>query len=264
MDPWPSLPLFAPLALDQVWDLLSSREENLPRGRIQRGEDKLAWYEQRLLQAQESLLTNVVSARRKVFELLDPVVRNGQLTRRWLIDILYPPPLTPYPDRLREWREENFLLYDQNEEPEPQSTAAILIQRELDARKRKLPHPRSNPRSFFCWRQDAPELQPYPYELPYVSVDSTLERPIYHLRPEQSPSPSILATPWKGVSWNDETWLIYDEGAIRWVGEPDEDMLRHWLSVQELEQLSAPGRADSSESRARQALRFLASRLIHV
>ena len=265
MDPFPKMPLLAPLAEDQVQDLVSHRETMLPRGkggRPKRGESKIVRYERRLEQALESLIPDVAIARQQVFDLMDPIVGSGQLTRRWLVDILYPPPLTPYPDRLREWREENFLLFDENGNPEPQTTAAILVQKELDVRRRKLPPPRPVPRSFFCWRQDAPGLPPVPYELPLVNVGGATGRPVYKQRPEPGPSPYILSTIWKGVSWDDPDWLVYNEGTIRWVGEPTEDELTRWLSPQGLERLPIQGEA-LAESRARQALRILADQLRH-
>jgi len=75
--------------------------------------------------------------------------------------------------------------------------------------------------------------------------------------------PYLLWSPWKGASWDDPDWLVYDEGAIRWVGDPTEDMLTLWLSPQEQEHLSIQGEAEPEESRARRALRILASQLSH-
>jgi hypothetical protein len=259
MYPGLSIPLFAPLAADQVWDLLASREADLPRERTQRGTNMLEWSMQRFLRVQELLLPDVANARQRVFALLDPVVREGHLTARWLIDTLYPPPLTPYPDRLREWKEENFLRFDQNGEPEPQTVAAILLQRELDSRKRKLPHPRSQPRSYSCFRYETPGSGPISYELPFAPVDAShpsFLKPI----PAEEPLPYILSTPWKGASWGDPAWIAYEEGAVRWVGQPSEDQLAAWLLPQESASLELlPGQAD----RARQALSLLADRLQH-
>ncbi len=261
----PGLPWFAPLAEDQVRDLALLREKTLPRkgGRPPRGVDKHAQYEERLHLALQSLLPEVTSVRQRVFDLLDPLVRHAQLTKRALLDILYPAPLTPYPARLYDWWNEHFLLFDAQGNPEPQSTAAILIQRELDPRKRKLPLSRSAPHSFFCWRQDAPGRQPVAYELPLVSIDDTSDPPILQPRPEPSPWTYVLSTVWKGVSWDDPDWLISDEGAIRWVGEPTEDELAQWLSSQAWERLSIQGETELVESDARQTLRILANRLKH-
>jgi hypothetical protein len=261
MNPGPSIPLFAPLAVDQVWDLLSAREEDLPRERVPRGTDMLAWQMQRFLHVQDLFLPDVIHARQRVFALLDPVVRAGQLTRRWLVDTLYPPPLTPYPDRLREWHEEHFLLFAQDGAPEPQTVAAILLQRELDARRRKLPHPRPQPRSYCCFRYDTPGGGPVSSELPLVPVDAS-HPSVLKPTPAAGPSPYVLYTPWKGASWDDPGWIVFDEGAARWVGLPDEDLLTLWLSL-ELEQLPAPGQEDQDESRGRQVLSILARRSIH-
>ncbi len=258
MDPGPNIPLFAPLAADQVWDLLSNREENLPKERVPRGTDMLAWYMQRTLRVQNLLLPDVANARQRVFALFDPVVRAGQLTRRWLVDILYPPPLTPYPDRLREWNEENFLLFDQNGEPDPQTAAAILLQRELDSRKRKLPHPRSQPRSYYCFRYDTLGGGPVSYELPLVPVDAS-HPSVFKPTPAEGPLPYVLYTPWKGASWDAPAWVVFEEGAARWVGQPSDDVLTQWLSPQELASLAASA---NLEHRAKQALHILATNFL--
>ncbi|MBF6596598.1 MAG: hypothetical protein IVW51_19455, partial [Thermaceae bacterium] len=236
MDLLPSLPAFAPLAADQVRDLLIQRERLLPlmnEGRPKRGvPDKLAREEQRQRLALEGLLSEIAPARQQVYDLLDSLVRAGQLSRRALLDILYPAPLTPYPERLNEWVREKFLWFDQLGNLAPHPTAAILLQRELDPRKRKLPAPRSAPRSFFCWRLEGPEKPPIPYELPLVRVHEESRHPVYAMQAEPGRSLFLLQTAWKGVAWDDENWLVYDRGALRWVGEPTEDALADWLSSQ--------------------------------
>ena len=264
MDPVPRMPLFAPLAEDQVRDLVVQREKTLPRpgGRPRRGAgDKISRYEQRLLQALDVLVPEVAEARQRVFALLHPLVHDGKLTRRALLDILYPAPLTPYPARLYEWRNEQFLFLDQHGDPEAQTSAAILLQRELDERKRKLPPPRLKPQSFFCWRLDLPEQrEPLSYEMPLVVVDNASPS-VLKPRPVPSPDhPYILYTPWKGVAWDDIAWNIFEGGAARWVGLPSEDQLAAWLSPQEVASLvPSAGQVD----RAEQALRILADRLKH-
>jgi hypothetical protein len=263
MDLLPSLPAFAPLAEDQVRDLLIQRERLLPllsEGRPRRGTpDKLAREEQRQRQALEELLTETGAARKLVFELLDPLVRSGQLTRRALLDILYPAPLTPYPERLNEWVRERLLWFDEQGNPDPQPTAAILLQRALDPRKRKLPPPRSEPRSFYCWRLEGRDKPPLPYELPLVGTSEKRRHPEYKMRPEPGRSLSLLQTAWKGVAWGDKHWVVNDQGAICWLGEPTEQGMADWLLPSEMATL-----ADSShpEERAVRALSILATECV--
>lgn len=262
------LPLFAPLTEEMVQNLTAYREKSLPRdiGRPSRAAgDKAARYQQRLMAAFKALVPEVAQARQRVYEMMENERRRaGHLSRRWLlVDVLYPPPLTPYQERLTDWHRENLLLFDENGEPEPSSTGAILILQELVHRKRWLPPPPLRPRSFYTFRYDDPTREAVPYELPLVPV--TMSQPsILKPVPIKETLPYILTTPWKGVAWDDQSWILYEGGAIRWVGEPDEDMLKHWLCAQKLEQLSTPDRAGTGESKARLALQFLANRLIHV
>lgn len=263
MDLLPSLPAFAPLAEDQVRDLLIQRERLLPllsEGRPKRGTpDKLAREEQRQRQALEELLSETRSARKLVFELLDPLVRDGQLTRRALLDILYPAPLTPYPERLNEWAREKLLWFDEQGNPAPQPTAAILLQRALDPRKRKLPPPRSEPHAFFCWRLAGRDKPPIPYELPLVETIENRRRPEYKMRPEPSRSLSLLQTAWKGVAWGDKHWLVTDQGAICWLGEPTEQGMAAWLSPSEMATMAG---SSLPEERAARALCILATEFV--
>jgi hypothetical protein len=246
-------------------------QEDRPTGRPSREEGGLAGRQERLLQLALKILTpRIQDEQTKVFELLTPVLEAGELTRRWLrneLEKYLPEKGIAYLERLREWHRENLLLYTEQGEPEPNSTAALLIMRRLDRRRKRgwlPPHGLPTPQSFVCWRHDDPKLPPIPYELPLMLTESAPDSSIYKHRPEPSPRPYILYTPWKGASWDDPSWIVFEEGTARWVGEPDEDMLKHWLSAQELEQLSTLGGAGIDESRARLALQFLANRLIHV
>jgi hypothetical protein len=261
------LPWFAPLTEEMMDDLVVYREKSLVRdtGRPPReAGDKVVRFQRRLQLALEVLVPEVAQARQRVFELMQSEInRSGRITRRWLlVDILYPPPHTPYQERITDWHRENLLLFERDGELEPSSTAAILVLRELVHRKRWLPPPPPKPRSFYCFRYDRPGGEPVPYELPLAPVNESYPSALKPT-PTQGPSPYVLWTPWKGVAWDDETWLVYNEGAIRWVGDPTEDTLARWLSPQEQESLSVPGDAELEESRARRSLRILASQLSH-
>lgn len=257
----PQMPLLAPLAEDQVRDLVIYRETILPRGkggRPKRGVDKIAQYEQRLDEALVSLIPEVAAARQRVYEQLNVLVDSGQLTKRALLDILYPVPLTPYPARLNDWVREKFLWFDAQGNPAPGPTAAILLQRELDQRKRRLPPPRIKPCSFYCWRWEDSQMPPSSYELPLI-LQNEGEAQVFKPSPEPGPEIYVVGTPWKGAAWDDESWAVTDHGAARWVGEPDEDTLKRWLLPQEMASLAAAG---SPSERAKQALGVLASRLL--
>ena len=257
MDFVPRMPLFAPLALDQVQDLVTVREKQVPRteGRPRReAGNPMERYERRLVTALDALLPEVAIARQHVFELLDRLVRSGQWNRRALLDVLYPVPLTAYPARLYEWRNERFLFLDKHGDPELQSSAALLVQHELDTRKRKLPPPRARPSSFFCWRWDTREQTPSSFELP---LNDGGEGPVLKPTPVPGPLPYVLATPWKGVAWDDpDGWMLVENGALRWVGTPQEHQLTTWLSAQER------GSLVSSTDSAKEVLRILAVRFL--
>jgi len=261
------LPLFAPLTEEMVEDLAAYRERFLVRdtGRPPReAGDKTARYQRRLNMALDVLVPEVAQARQRVFELMQREIRtSGRLTRRWLlVDVLYPPPHTPYQERLTDWHRENLLIFDRDGEPEPNSAAAILVLRELVHRKRWLPPPPPKPRSYYCFQYDTPGGEPVPYELPLVPVDASHPSALKPT-PVEGPLPYVLWTPWKGAAWDGDAWQIVEDGVIRWVGDPTEDVLTLWLSPQEQERLSIQGEAESRESRARRALRILASQLSH-
>src|SRR5712691_7361560 len=177
------LPSVAPLTEVLAFHLAGPYVRELPQelrpaGRPSREEGGLAGRRDRQLQlALQLLIPKIQEEQAKFFEQLTPVLQAGELTHRWLRD-----ELEKYlsdkkvidPQRLREWHKENLLLYDDRGEPEAQSTAALLLMRQLDRRKarRWLPPGRlSTPQSFLYWRQDAPHLSLVPYELPLILLD---------------------------------------------------------------------------------------------
>jgi len=265
MDILPKMPLFAPLAEDQVRDLVSYRGKNLPRGkggRPRRGEDEIVRYERQQERALSSLVPDVAIARQHVFKLLDNLVQSGQWNRRNLLDILYPPPSISYPERLTDWAREYFLWFNQDRSPALQPTAALLVQAELDSRKRKIPPSRQEPHLFFCWRWNMPKQPPSSYELPLVLFEGS-DTHFLKLQPEPSPTPYILATPWKGVQWDDTKWIVFEEGAACWQGEPTDEQLSQWIS--EEERMSLRSLTDGqAESLATQILRLIVTKqLLH-
>lgn len=260
------MPDAAPLTEPLAWHLATARMKELPRpaGRPSREAGDANTREERLiLAALEKLIPEIFTEQRQVFSLMDPLVRTKKLTRKWLLDQLskyIPEDQIVYPDRLREWHRDNLLLYDEQDRLESQSTAALLVMRRLDHRRKGwLPRGLIAPRSYFCWRQNASHLVPFPYELSLVPVSPqtpSLVKP----SPAGEESPYLLWSPWKGASWDDaEAWHVRDHGAIRWVGEPTLDQLAQWLSPHEMASLAV----SDTERLARQALRVLADRLMH-
>ena len=180
-------------------------QEGRPTGRPSREEGGLEGRRERQVQLALKMLTpNIQKEQKNIFELLTPVLQAGELTDRWLRNELekYLPDKRDVldPKRLHEWHQKNLLIYTEQGEPEAQSTAALLLMRRLDRRKERRwlpPQGVAALQSFARWRYDAPGLAPVPYELPLVIVGGTTESLIYKLRPEPSPNPYILSTPWK-------------------------------------------------------------------
>jgi hypothetical protein len=253
------MPLFAPLALDQVENLIDVR---LPTG--QRGRPTLSAgtrserYEKRLLRARDELLQDVDPARQRVFELLDRELRrSGRLSKRWLLGVLYPEPLMAYPERLYEWHKEGFLFFDEQGNLEPQSVAALLLQRELDPReRRKLPPVRTSPQSFFCWRQDKLALTPYPYEIPLVRIETHRKIEDFQPRFVEEATPYVVWVPWKGIVWGkeEEQWLLTEEGAIGWIGSASDGLIAQWVTAQELDAVASTIPGMRAEPLCKQAL----------
>ncbi len=256
----------APLTEPLAWHLATARMKALPRpaGRPSREAGDANTREARLiLAALRQMIPEIVSEQQQVFALMDPIVSAGKLTRKWLLDQLskyVPDNQLVYPDRLREWHRDNLLLYTEQGQLEPQSTAAILVMRRLDHRQKGwLPRQLPTPRSFFCWRRDASNLEAVPYELPLVSIEG--HPSVVKPSPATGPAPYVLWTTWKGAAWRDDAWLVYDTGAIRWVGNPSEEELAQWLSPQAMATLAVPA---SRKDLAKQALAILATdSLVH-
>jgi hypothetical protein len=259
----------APLTVSVAMHLATSLMKTQPRssGRPRKDAmDVTARTEMRLLEAMDQLIALVRDKRQMVFDLINTAVTAERLHPRWLMQTLIdymPDDAIMYPQRLREWRRNLVLFTTTTGLLDPQSVSCILLARMIDQRKSGwLPHPPTN-ESYWAWRLDQPVLNPYPYELPITQIDP--QRPgVVSRTITPAEQVYVLYTPWKGATWDSSAWMLVEDRAIRWVGEPDESIVSRWLSAQELEQLSTPGRADGSESSARQALRLLASRLIHV
>lgn len=262
------LPPVAPLSEALAFHLAKPYVRELPKadrptGRPKREEGGLAGRKERQLQLALQMLTpRIRQEQETIFQLLTPVLQAGELTDRWLRNELEKYLLTPSgvldPRRLREWHQENLLLYSEEGKPEAQSAAALLLMRRLDCRKERGWLPPGGvkvPSTFVCWRYDAPGLPPVPYELPLARQDES-HPSVLVPTPEEMQSPYILCTPWKGAVWASCAWVLVEHGAIRWVGTPREDQCTSWLSSQER------GSLVSSTSLAKEVLCILAVRFL--
>jgi len=206
----------------------------------------------------------ILAEQERLYREMDPLVRSGTLSRKWLLDELekhIPGEGIAYPDRLRDWHRDHILLYTDQERIEFQSTAALLLMRRLDRRKYRnwLPARLPTPQSYLCWRRNIRHEASIPYEMPLLAVDPADPAVVVKPPPPGEESPYVLYTNWKGACWDDEAWLLTDEGAIRWVGEPTDEHLASWLSPQEMATLATSG---SQTDRAKQALSILAVRFL--
>jgi len=99
-----------------------------------------------------------------------------------------------------------------------------------------------------------------PYELPLILLDDTVDRPTYKFEPELGTEPYVLITPWKGVSWNESAWTLSNEGAARWVGEPNDSQISRWRGVYEQDRESTTSDMHAAETPAVQILRLTMAR----
>lgn len=260
----------APLTRSFAIHLANYLRKSLPPreiGRPRRAEgDVLMRTEKQIFDALDQLLPLVQNNREEIYSLIDPLVKANELTQKHFLPILNrytPKNMMIYPHKLKDWPKKNLLFYDAPDKINPQIACCILLSRIIDTNRTGwLPRP-PDFESFWCWRYDAVDAQPAYYELPLVAFDP--EHPNV-LKPTSAEGPSsfLLITPWKGAGWDSPVdWLISNEGAIRWVGEPGEGTLALWLTAQEREQLIAPVDGKHIESLARQALHILANRLKH-
>ena len=258
-------PLTKSFAMHLASYQLRTRQRPAGRPHKTEGEDVVTRAERGMLEAMDRLIPLVHAKRQAIYDLVHPVFSSGNLTNKWLLQTLSqftPGTMMVYPQRLAEWRQAHVLLSNEDGNPEPNSVCCLLLARTINPNRTGwLPRPPA-PASFWCWRQDAPNIQPYPFELPLVALNQEHPGVARSILPVQE-HPYLLSTTWKGATWDSPEWMLVEDMAMRWVGEPDESIVSRWLSAQELEQFSALGGAGVDESGARLALQFLAHRLIH-
>lgn len=193
------------------------------------------------LQEWDLLERDIRAIRQEVFALMDPVVRQDELTNAWLEQALFAatPRRHGAPRRrsdrvarstLREWQNRGFITIARRNHPDPHQSAALLIARKADTERvsKWLPGaavpdadrqtapidlaPRRPPSPpLVCWQQEPPPVkggpppEPTPCPLP---PPAGLEKA------------NLLASAWPGVVWNvGESWRrVNSLGAVRWAG----------------------------------------------
>lgn len=122
-------PDYAPLP-ERLWQHVKSKRvwSTTPQ---RMDSEVLEALQQKLAEASAVLERDLIAAREQAFEMLNPFVRSGVLTRPNLLGLLNqhsPQPLNPA--TLTRWRQRNLLRYKQYQ-LDPHSAAAILIARLL-------------------------------------------------------------------------------------------------------------------------------------
>lgn len=187
-------PLLAPLPLPIA-------EHLLERFNDKKSTSSIAW---------DRLIKEVEQKRDIAFIYMSPFVETSQFSTGWFLETLAmhskDKRLVP-PQTFSNWHTRGLIRYEQHGLPDTDSAAALFITRMIDLGKRKwLPSVMKKEEPWWwCWRQDAPQMQPVPCPVPLVSAS---------LKPE-----TLLWTPWAGAAWRPE-WLSLGSGlgAIRFYG----------------------------------------------
>ncbi len=199
----------APLSESMARHLLShqSKQHKPPMVLAATLEQELEEAKQRYQTEWSALHDKVRIYRPKVYTLLSPLIQpsGGQLSTDWILHALKEyTHRSVTPQTLSRWREHGLLRYHQKDQPDADSTAALLISGMIDDRARGwLPPAQAEDEPlWWCWRQDSPRASAIPCQFPL---------------PDLPPS-TLLWTPWTGAAWN-VTWLnVGTFGAIRWAG----------------------------------------------
>jgi hypothetical protein len=195
------LPVFAPLSAPLVDHLIAQRLTA-----------------QTPLQAVAELRAAVAGARHAVYDELDTVVRADRLTIqrfRAFLSAVSPPGSVPSDQTFALWRARGLLRMRRRRFPDAQSTAAILVARQVTPHERQrgwLPAEMvpSEP-MWWCWRQDAPDTAIVPCPVPL---------------PADVPHGALVWSNWRGATWL-PAWSAVVGGAVYIVPEwPREAVLQ--------------------------------------
>lgn len=189
-------------------------------------------------QGQAWLVKNVNEKRPLIYRYMDPFVLNGQrreltmaksaiLTTRWLLEALrtHDPKKRPVTlQTLFNWQKRGLQHNAFRGEPNPDSSAALLLARTLDTGERQWLPEEMNPEEplWWCWKQESPAHVPTPCPVP---LPSTLA------------NATILWTPWAGGNWQQWKLIGRDVGAIRFAGKSMQRIQPVWnVTFEELQQ----------------------------
>ena len=188
--------------------------------------------------AASTLRSRLTQLRQETFELMQPIVRNGELTTPWMLKTLAQ--YTPKEDKARhsetlsketasQWRKIGLVHYAEYNTPDPDSGAALIVLRRLISHKARfwLPSPPKEQRMHYfteeprwwCWRQDSPDSPVVPCPVPLPSDDL--------------PASALLWTDWLGAAWKPEWMKIGSLGCCRWAGTMVKDDKLFWALTEE-------------------------------
>jgi hypothetical protein len=160
----------------------------------------------------DRLLQEVRVARQYVYLRMDPLVRRGAVTTKWLLQALAQ--ATPQKSEgeqreiinystLKEWKDRRLISYSERNLPNLHHAATLLIARIVDWRVRNwLPTEMTVVEGqAWCWRQDMPGRTVVPCSLPL---------------PEDLPKSALLVSAWPGMGWDPPWQRMNSLGAARW------------------------------------------------
>jgi hypothetical protein len=189
------------------------------------------------LQEWAALLRDIEAIRQNVFMVMDPIVRQKQLTIDWLSAYLRE--VSPQRGQGRRglsrttlwrWQKLGLLDFEESDRLNPDAVATILIARLADTKRSKnwlyaesgvsgeqISQGRQSPLSLgfqtrtrlVCWRQDQPGAKGAPSS---ALVPIQLPPPA-GLRPA-----TLLVSPWQGLLWRAQWRRINSLGVARWAG----------------------------------------------
>ena len=205
-------PLMAPLSKPMILHL--AHQEKLPFPSLTLNlDEQLSFATEHFSILWSHLARQVGEKREAVYTLMSPVVQGHLLSTEWIIETLttYTPKKQEKKGRLltaqtiSRWRDQGLLHYEHKNQPDADSTAALLTARMIDTRERGwLPTAvAEHEPSWWCWRQDSPSHPVIPCPVPL---------------PDDLPRSALLWTNWRGAAWRKEWLPLGTLGAARWAG----------------------------------------------
>lgn len=224
-------PFFAPLSAPMIEKAVSFQEEDNPSSSFNLRE-VFSTFAARYARLRKRL----VDPRMETYELMRPAVAAHQFTTDWMLDVLsqYTPNRGPArllsAQALSRWRESGAVVYREDNAPDTDNGAAVIVLRRLIPHRERgwLPSPprgKERVNYFSCeplwwaWRQDSPSSPILPCPVPL---------------PGDVPASALLWTDWLGAAWKPAWLRIGNLGCCRWAGTMCiEDGTMLWALVEE-------------------------------